>query len=225
MPVARSQSLFSSVPSELETDGSRFVGAYAFFKIGTDSSEFDVAIVDPFLNGSFLPVIATPLVSQTFSLGSGELQYYYGCDEFPNPFLPPITLPGGIGCPAITTGTHYSGSFHLSPGILAELLVGHGEFRLTSDSGTLLSDHIVSVPQPTYTAPQLVVSRGETNTLVLSWSAPFGVFTLQRNSDLNATNWTNLALDSIIFQITVDSENKVVIPEPSGNVFYRLSSQ
>ena len=146
---ARGQGVLRATVSQLQPGGAQLRGGVGYFRMGSDLGEFEVAVLYPFTE-SFTPTIYTPAGSLTFSLGSGEPRIYSGCHalEFSTFLPPPPLLP--YECPAFMTGTHYTGSFQSSGDILAELLAGHGELRLLSGSGTLLSGTMdaVVVPEP-----------------------------------------------------------------------------
>ncbi len=146
---ARGQGVLRATVSQLQPGGAQLLGGVGYFRMGSELGEFEVAVLYPFTE-SFTPTIYTPAGSLTFSLGSGEPRIYSGCRalEFSTFLPPPPPLP--YECPAFMTGTHYTGSFQSSSDILAELLAGHGELRLLSGSGTLLSGtmDVVVVPEP-----------------------------------------------------------------------------
>jgi hypothetical protein len=153
---AQAQGIFRADMAEQQPGGVSFFGGVGYFNIAPDIGQFEVAIVA--FTGSFTPTIYTPAGSVIFSLGSGEPRIYSGCDPFKyHPFLPlPSDPPGGYECPAFMTGTHYTGSFQSSPEVFADLLAGRGEFRLLSDSGTLLSGAIAVVPEPSLSTLLLI---------------------------------------------------------------------
>jgi hypothetical protein len=67
--------------------------------------------------------------------------------------------------------------------------------------------------------PQLSISL-VTNQVRLSWPTP-APFVVQQNADLNSTNWVSLTNELL----SAGSENEVIVPPPSGKMFYRLTSQ
>ncbi len=145
----RGQGVLRADVSQLLPSGSHLLGGVGYFRMGPELGEFEVAILSPF-TGSFTPTIYTPAGSLTFSLGSGVPRIYSGCYMFEfSTFLPPPPPPE-FDCHQFTTGTHYTGSFQSSSDILPELLAGHGELRLVSGSGTLLSGtmDVLVVPEP-----------------------------------------------------------------------------
>ena len=69
--------------------------------------------------------------------------------------------------------------------------------------------------------PSLTIARTATNTVAISWPSPSTGFTLQQNTNGIATvNWSNV--------LTAPTDNgttkTVIVDQPSGNRFYRLSS-
>jgi hypothetical protein len=67
-------------------------------------------------------------------------------------------------------------------------------------------------------APLLTIAVTGPNTVVVSWLAGAGSFTLQTNNNLNTSNWVNVGG-------TVNSNggtNSVIINPPAGNLFFRL---
>jgi hypothetical protein len=145
---AQAQGIFRADMAEQQPGGVSFFGGVGYFRITPDIGQFEIAIVA--FTERFTPIIYTPAGSLTFSLGAGEPRIYSGCDPFQyHPFLPPPSYsPAGYECPAFMTGAHYAGSFQPSPDVFADLLAGRGEFRLLSDSGTLLTGAIAVVPEP-----------------------------------------------------------------------------
>jgi hypothetical protein len=71
-------------------------------------------------------------------------------------------------------------------------------------------------------APILALRRSSEN-LVLSWIVPSMAFSLQRNDDLNTTNWTDVDTPPILNCSTLRHE--VAFPVPSAARFYRLKAQ
>jgi len=68
--------------------------------------------------------------------------------------------------------------------------------------------------------PSLSIAPAATNAMV-SWTIPSLNFTLQQNSDLTTTNWTNVALPPILNLTNL--QNQVMVSAPaSGQAFYRL---
>ena len=55
---------------------------------------------------------------------------------------------------------------------------------------------------------------------VLSWTIPSMDFTLQQNSDLATTNWTDVATPAVLNLTNL--QNQVIVSPINGNIFYRL---
>ncbi len=71
---------------------------------------------------------------------------------------------------------------------------------------------------PTPGAPTLQIARSITNSVIVSWPSPSTGWRLQQNTNVNTTNWTDVA------QTPGDdgtTKSKTVSP-PLGNRFYRL---
>jgi photosystem II stability/assembly factor-like uncharacterized protein len=68
--------------------------------------------------------------------------------------------------------------------------------------------------------PWLRVSPSGAN-VVISWTVPSLIFVLQQNSDLTTAKWT----DVVTAPTVTNLQNQVVLPAPTGNMFYRLKSQ
>jgi hypothetical protein len=64
----------------------------------------------------------------------------------------------------------------------------------------------------------VTVALTHTNTIVLSWPSPSTGFTLQQNSNVGSTNWTNVGLTPSNNGTTMS----VVVPASPGSRFYRL---
>ena len=66
----------------------------------------------------------------------------------------------------------------------------------------------------------MTLALTRTNTLVISWPSPSTGFTLQQNSNVGTTNWTNVA------QTPGDNGTtmSVVVPASPGSKFYRLKN-
>ena len=67
-------------------------------------------------------------------------------------------------------------------------------------------------------APLLTIQLTGTNTALVSWPSPSTGFTLQKNFDLNTTNW------SAVPQPPADNGTRrfIIVDPPVGNLFYRL---
>jgi hypothetical protein len=68
-------------------------------------------------------------------------------------------------------------------------------------------------------APVLNIARADPN-LIVSWIVPSVGFTLQENSNLNTTSWTDVT-NTPTLKFT-NLQNQVMVPLPAGNRFYRL---
>ena len=68
--------------------------------------------------------------------------------------------------------------------------------------------------ESTNPAPTLGMAQSGGN-LVLWWPHPSTGFTLQQNSDLTTTNWTDATTAPVVV-------NQVILSPPAGNIFYRL---
>ena len=66
-------------------------------------------------------------------------------------------------------------------------------------------------------APFLTISAASPNVLI-SWPASASGFTLQKNSNINTTNWTSVSQSTNV----VNGTNVVTVPAPGGNLFFRL---
>ncbi len=94
-----------------------------------------------------------------------------------------------------------------------EILSFHG----FSSGGAILLDGVsITLVVP----PVLQVSRvpSPSNALVFSWTTPTPGFQVQANASPLGTNWVTLTNAPV----TVGISNRVVLPVPSGNQFYRL---
>ena len=67
-------------------------------------------------------------------------------------------------------------------------------------------------------APLLTVALTQTNTAVVSWPSPSTGFTLQQNSSVGTTNWTDVGLTANDNGTT----KSVIVPASPGSKFYRL---
>jgi hypothetical protein len=67
--------------------------------------------------------------------------------------------------------------------------------------------------------PSLNLAPSGSNAL-LSWTIPSVDFTLQQNSDLTTTNWTDVTTPPVLNLTNL--QNQVLLSPPSGNTFYRL---
>ena len=67
--------------------------------------------------------------------------------------------------------------------------------------------------------PTLSLTPSAGNAL-LSWTIPSMDFTLQQNSDLSTTNWTDVPTPPVLNLTNL--QNQVIVPSTNGNAFYRL---
>lgn len=67
-------------------------------------------------------------------------------------------------------------------------------------------------------SPTLTVFATVTNTVIVSWPASSGSFSLQQNSNLSTVNWSGVT--NVVN--TVGTNNQVKIAPPIGSRFYRL---
>jgi len=67
-------------------------------------------------------------------------------------------------------------------------------------------------------APLLTIAVTGPNTVVVSWLAGAGSFTLQTNNNLNTSNWVNVG--GTVY--SNGGTNSVIINPPAGNLFFRL---
>lgn len=87
-----------------------------------------------------------------------------------------------------------------------------GNYSLTGGFWSML------VAVQTEGAPLLKVQLSGANTVAVFWTASSTGYVLQQNSNLNTTNWVN-----VVQTPSNDGTNKtVLIPSPTGNMFYRL---
>jgi hypothetical protein len=77
---------------------------------------------------------------------------------------------------------------------------------------------LLSVVQ-TVGSPTLRIFLTTSNTAVVAWPAPSTGFNLQKNTDLNTTNWVAAGAPAV-----VGSENQVVVTPPTGRQFFRLKT-
>ncbi len=124
----------------------------------------------------------------------------YGIDWF--------TISGGG---STSTGGVYSVSGTVGQPDAGGPMTG-GNFALTGGFWSLLS-----VVQ-TLGAPLLTIRLTSTNTALVLWPSTSTGFTLQRNSNLNSTNWVAVS------EAVTDngSINFILVNPPEGNRFYRL---
>ena len=209
--LAEAEGVFRADLGQQVAENVWLFGGVGYFKIGSESGQFEIAVVDPF-GGTFTPTIYSPAGSLAFSLGSGEPRIYSGCDPFSyNPFLPPPPFdpsnPPVFTCPAFMTGTHYIGSFASRPEVLSDLLVGRGELRLLSDSGVLLTGSMGLVLEigPVLTA----TLSADSGSISLRWPTNAVGFTLMQTPNVPPSAWsavTNVpAVSDTNFSVTLPS--------------------
>jgi hypothetical protein len=66
--------------------------------------------------------------------------------------------------------------------------------------------------------PELSLTPGTNNSLVLSWPAPSTGFILQQNPDLTGTNWATVTNVPAI----VSGQFQLILTQTSGSIYYRL---
>jgi len=66
--------------------------------------------------------------------------------------------------------------------------------------------------------PKLSAAMSSTNTLLLSWPAPFPGFVLEKNSGFETTNWVTVTNTATV----VGEQNEVTSDVPASNQFFRL---
>jgi hypothetical protein len=78
---------------------------------------------------------------------------------------------------------------------------------------------IAAVPTPG--APSLTIARTVTNSVIIAWPSFSVAGTLQQNTSLNTTNWTDVG------QTPSDdgTTKSVIVSPPTGKMFYRLLKQ
>ena len=111
-------------------------------------------------------------------------------------------------------GTSTNGQFTVSGTIgqpEASATLTGGNYLLTGGFWSLFA-------MQTPGAPVLRIFLAGTNRVVLAWPASATGYVLQQNSNLAATNWTDVANPVGV----VGSENQVVISPSAGNQFFRL---
>ena len=128
------------------------------------------------------------------------------------PALDWSTVPGG-------GGTSTAGVYTLT-GTIGQ----PGAGRLNSSDFTIDGGFwsiIAAIQEPG--APLLSVRHTQTNTVVVSWPMTWPGFALLQNSDLNTTNWVQVATPPVVVVTSqTTAEKHVVVPTPTGKRFYRL---
>jgi hypothetical protein len=112
-------------------------------------------------------------------------------------------------------GTSTGGVFQVSGTIGqpdAGAAMSGGNYSVTGGFWSLFA--VVQMPG----APLLAVALTQTNTAVVSWPSPSTGFTLQQNSSVGTTNWTDVGLTPNDNGTT----KSVVVPASLGSKFYRL---
>lgn len=92
----------------------------------------------------------------------------------------------------------------------SEILSFHG---VDATSAILLDNVSVTL------TPQLNFNVSSANQLVFTWTSPTNGFLLQSNALLRTANWVTLTNKPV----TVGSSNRIVLPVPASDVFYRLT--
>jgi len=69
--------------------------------------------------------------------------------------------------------------------------------------------------------PSLNIALTNSNDILFAWSAPLGSFALQQSSNLCANTWLTMT-DAVV---AVNSQYRVVTPQPPTARYYRLRSQ
>lgn len=95
------------------------------------------------------------------------------------------------------------------------ILAFHG---IDATSSILLDNVSVTLTVPP--APQLSLSLTATNGAVFTWNTATSGFLLQSNASLNPSNWVTLTNTATI----TGSTNRIILPAPAGNCFYRLAA-
>src|SRR5439155_13416491 len=84
--------------------------------------------------------------------------------------------------------------------------------------GPIIRDTPVSRFISVFTLPVLSIKSTATNSVVVSWPSSLTGWTLQQNSDLNTTEWTEVMIPPID-----DRTNKIVtLTPPVGGKIFRL---
>jgi hypothetical protein len=111
-------------------------------------------------------------------------------------------------------GTSTNGQYSVSGTIGqpdASGVMSGGNFSVTGGFWSLIS--VVQTPG----APMLTVTYSG-NSVVVSWPSPSTGFVLQQNGNLATANWTTSG-----FTVSSNSTTmSIIIPSPTGNLFFRL---
>lgn len=139
-------------------------------------------------------------------------------------YLGAFSPSGGMVIHAYSPGNG-SGYVNTAPEIQLGMAVGSTNSSF-SFPGTAVGPSGSAILAPNFEfqdgiAPPVLNIAFTSNDVLISWSATYTGFALQENSDLTATNWTDVTNS---FNV-VGGENQVLISSPAGNNFYRLYSQ
>ncbi|HZQ47866.1 MAG TPA: hypothetical protein VFC07_12685 [Verrucomicrobiae bacterium] len=124
-----------------------------------------------------------------------------------------FTIAGGGGS---SSGTATNGTAYAVSGTIGQSDAGvlsGGPYTVTGGFWGVIG----SVQTPG--SPLLNITVASPN-VKISWPASATGFTLQKNSDLNTTNWTTVTQSTNV----VNGTNIVTVPAPNGNLFFRLKN-
>jgi hypothetical protein len=114
---------------------------------------------------------------------------------------------------AILTSTNFGATWDFS-------LEGRLYFASSADGVKLVAADYSSIWTLQATPiPMLSLTPSGGNALI-SWTIPSLDFTLQQNSDLTTTNWTDVPTPPVLNLTNL--QNQVIVSPPNGNTFYRL---
>lgn len=122
-------------------------------------------------------------------------------------------IAGGGGS---SSGTTTNGTTYAVNGTIGQPDAGYltgGNYAITGGFWGMIG----SVQMPG--APYLTIQAASPNVLI-SWPASATGFTLQKNSNLNTTNWTSVSQSTNV----INGTNIVTVPAPAGNLFFRLAN-
>lgn len=120
-------------------------------------------------------------------------------------------IAGGGGS---SSGTATNGTIYAISGTIGQPDAGYlsgGAYAITGGFWGLIGT------VQTLGAPYLTIQAASPNVLI-SWPASATGFTLQKNSNLNTTNWTAVTQTTNV----VNGTNFVTIPATGGDQFFRL---
>ncbi|HVV71891.1 MAG TPA: hypothetical protein VHI52_10390, partial [Verrucomicrobiae bacterium] len=80
---------------------------------------------------------------------------------------------------------------------------------------------VINHPAAVSGAPTITATKGSANTVVISWSADAGTFTLQSAPSLPAVNWTAVSPQPTI--VTSGGVNSMTVPVNPGQAYFRLA--